>query len=116
MQSKSNKVPRKSEQVRFDDETKSISGGPSFGKRNKTAIMEADPVPLFDNRSTTSDPTIDLLTIADAAELLKISKSSVRRLQQGRRIQFFKVGGGIRFARSDIVSYLQKCRVEVIDK
>lgn len=61
------------------------------------------------------DPTIELLIIAEAAELLRISVSSVRRLQQRRLIPFFKVGGGIRFARSDIVSYLEKSRVKSID-
>jgi excisionase family DNA binding protein len=45
---------------------------------------------------------------------LRISVPSVRRLQQQRRIPFFKVGGRIRFERSDIVAYLQKRRVHSI--
>jgi excisionase family DNA binding protein len=60
------------------------------------------------------DPTIDLLTIAEVAELLKISIPSVRRLQLGRLIPFIKVGGSVRFTRSDIVAYLRKKRVETI--
>jgi excisionase family DNA binding protein len=48
------------------------------------------------------------------AEFLKISKSTVRRLQQRRLIPFFKVGGGIRFTKNDLVSYLEKQRVETI--
>lgn len=59
-------------------------------------------------------PTIELLTIAEVAEMLKISTSGVRRLQQGRRIPFLKVGGSVRFAKGDIVSYLAKNRVEAI--
>jgi excisionase family DNA binding protein len=62
-----------------------------------------------------SDPTIELLTIPQVAELLKISVPSVRRLQQRRLIPFFKVGGSVRFTRSDIASYLEKKRVEAID-
>jgi excisionase family DNA binding protein len=60
-------------------------------------------------------PTLELLTIPEVAKLLKISVTSVRRLQQQRRIPFFKVGGGIRFTRSDIDAYLQKRRVLSID-
>jgi excisionase family DNA binding protein len=59
-------------------------------------------------------PALELLTIAEVAKLLKISVPSVRRLQHQRHIPFFKVGGRIRFARSDIVAYLQKQRVHSI--
>jgi excisionase family DNA binding protein len=45
-------------------------------------------------------PAIDLLTIPEAAELLKISVSGMRRLQQRRRIPFTKIGSSIRFART----------------
>ena len=57
---------------------------------------------------------IELLTIKEVAELLKISQMSVRRLQQGRHLPYIKVGGSIRFAKSDIVDYLKKVRVESI--
>jgi excisionase family DNA binding protein len=59
-------------------------------------------------------PTLELLTIPEVAKLLKISVSGVRRLQQQRQIPFFKVGGGIRFTRSDITAYLQKRRINSI--
>ena len=67
------------------------------------------------NMSTDCDPAIELVTIAEVAELLKISVPSVRRLQQGRRIPFHKVGGSVRFAKEDIASFLTKNRVESID-
>jgi excisionase family DNA binding protein len=54
---------------------------------------------------------LELLTIPEVARLLRISVPSVRRLQQQRLIPFFKVGGRIRFARSDLVAYLHKRRV-----
>jgi excisionase family DNA binding protein len=60
-------------------------------------------------------PIMGLLTIAEVAGLLKVSKTSVRRLQQRRLIPFIKVGGSIRFMRRDIVSYLEKKRVDTID-
>jgi len=65
--------------------------------------------------SINSSP-IELLTIAEVAELLKLSVPTVRRLQQQRRIAFVKVGGRVRFTRSDIVSYLQRRRVSSIDQ
>jgi excisionase family DNA binding protein len=55
-----------------------------------------------------------LLTIKEAAAFLKISATSVRRLQQERYIPFIKVGGSVRFCRSDIMEFLQKRRVEAI--
>ncbi|MEY9604279.1 excisionase family DNA binding protein [Bradyrhizobium japonicum] len=58
----------------------------------------------------------ELLTTAEVAELLRISTSSVRRLQQRRRISFLKVGGSIRFAKHDVISYLARQRTETIDK
>ncbi len=57
---------------------------------------------------------IELLTIKEVAGLLKISAMTVRRLQQGRHIPFIKVGGAIRFAKSDIIEYLKRARVEAI--
>jgi excisionase family DNA binding protein len=62
-----------------------------------------------------ADPQHGLLTIADVAEILRISGPTVRRLQQQRKLPFIKVGGRIRFTRGDIVSYLEKRRVRPID-
>jgi excisionase family DNA binding protein len=59
--------------------------------------------------------TIELLTIRDVAALLKVSVTSVRRLQHGRHIPFIKVGGSVRFTKADIIAYLQKGRIEVIE-
>jgi excisionase family DNA binding protein len=78
--------------------------------------MKVDPVPLFDKTSINSSPTIELLTIPEVARLLKISVSGVRRLQQQRHIPFIKIGGSVRFAKNDIMSYLKKNRVESIDQ
>ena len=59
---------------------------------------------------------IELLTIKEVAGLLKISQTSVRRLQQGRHLPFIKVGGSVRFAESDIINYLKKQRIDSIDR
>ena len=57
---------------------------------------------------------IELLTIKEVAMLLKVSLMTVRRLQGGQ-IPFIKVGGAVRFAKSDIIEYLKRARVEAIN-
>jgi excisionase family DNA binding protein len=60
------------------------------------------------------DPSIDLLTIREAANLLRLSVSGVRRLQRQRRIPFVKLGGSIRFDRRDLANLVNKNRVQTI--
>lgn len=57
---------------------------------------------------------IALLTIQDVAKLLKVSDSTVRRLQQGRHLPFIKIGGSIRFDKDDVLVFLKNARVESI--
>jgi len=78
--------------------------------------LQSSPVSLFDNTSTNTHPIADLMTIAEAASFLRVSRSSVRRLQQGRHLPFIKVGGSVRFARSDVCAYLAKHRVQAVDQ
>lgn len=59
---------------------------------------------------------MELLTIAEAAEFLTISESSVRRLIDTRAIPFFKVLGSIRLSREDLLAYLKENRIESIGK
>ncbi|MGD0328456.1 MAG: helix-turn-helix domain-containing protein [Minisyncoccia bacterium] len=59
-------------------------------------------------------PTLELLTPAEVAELFRISMSGVRRLQQQRCIPFTKIGGSVRFVKSDLASYVERVRVKSI--
>lgn len=61
-----------------------------------------------------SDIDIAFLTIKEVAEALKISVQSVRRLQQGRHLPFFKIGGSIRFSKVDLVAYLRGSKIEAM--
>jgi len=79
-------------------------------------IGQADAAPLFDNQLNEIDPAVELLTIPETAEFLTVSVSSVRRLQYGRHIPFFKVGGSVRFAKGDLASYLTQQRIGSIGK
>lgn len=56
---------------------------------------------------------IELLTIDEVAKLLRVSPMTVRRLQ-GSQIPFIKVGGRIRFTKTDIVEYIKRARVEAL--
>lgn len=74
-------------------------------------VGDADAALLLDNQPGEPHRDVALFTIAEAAEFLTISVSGVRRLQQARRIPFFKVGGSLRFAKEDLASYLAQQRV-----
>ena len=52
------------------------------------------------------------LTVAQASELMGYAKSYIYKLVMRREIPYFKVGSrAVRFAKSDLVAYLNKCRV-----
>jgi excisionase family DNA binding protein len=57
---------------------------------------------------------VELFTIKEAAEFLKVSVSMVRRLQYGRHVPFIKVGSAIRFNKHDIVEYLRKSTIDAM--
>ncbi|MGI6379097.1 MAG: helix-turn-helix domain-containing protein [Patescibacteria group bacterium] len=57
-----------------------------------------------------------LITPEDLMKLLNISKSSVYRLVDKRSIPFYKIGGNLRFSISDIEGYLNKVKIEPINK
>jgi excisionase family DNA binding protein len=66
--------------------------------------------------SIDADTSLGLFTIAEVAEILKVSIRTVRRLQQQRSIPFVKVGGAVRFTRNDLAFYLEKRHVRPIDE
>lgn len=70
----------------------------------------ADAALPFDKQPGESSE-LDLLTVREAAAFLTISVASTRNLQHARRIPFFKVGGSVRFAKMDLVSYLVQQRI-----
>jgi len=79
----------------------------------KTPVGVTDDVLLSDNSFDSSSST--LLTIPELAEFFKISPTSVRRLQQQRKLTFTKVGGSVRFFKEDVLSYVQKQRIGSIE-
>jgi excisionase family DNA binding protein len=58
--------------------------------------------------------TAQYLTVVETAEYLNTSERFVRRLVAERRIAFHRVGRHLRFAVTDLDSWLADCRVEPI--
>jgi excisionase family DNA binding protein len=54
------------------------------------------------------DTTIKLLTLAEAATILKISKRTLHRMIQNRQIPAFKVGGQWRILESRFQEWVQE--------
>jgi len=55
-----------------------------------------------------TDSTIKLLTLAEAAGILKISKRTLHRMIQNRQIPAFKVGGQWRILESRFQEWVQE--------
>jgi excisionase family DNA binding protein len=60
--------------------------------------------------------TSELLTVAEAARMLRISATGMRRLQQERTVPFIRIRKAVRFLRRDLIAYLERQRVtSVVD-
>ena len=47
------------------------------------------------------------LTIKEVAEKFNVSKGTISRLMDRRKIPFFKIGGSIRFSKEDVNQFLE---------
>lgn len=54
---------------------------------------------------------VKLYTIDQVAEILSISKITMYRLVEARKIPFYKIKGCIRFAENDLANYLNQNRI-----
>lgn len=46
----------------------------------------------------------EVLTVSEAAEYLKMTRQGLYQLVMKKKIPFFKIGGAVRFHKSDLVS------------
>ncbi len=60
------------------------------------------------------EKVLALLTPSEAASMLRLSKASIYRLVETRRLPFFRVSGSLRFSKKDLDEYLAHGRVESI--
>lgn len=58
--------------------------------------------------------TNNLITPEELASLLRMSKPSVYRLIEKRKIPFYKISGSLRFKISDIKKYIEDARIDSI--
>jgi len=66
--------------------------------------------------STSHSDKVRFMTSDELASYLNVSKTSVYRLISKRTYPFYKVGGVIRFKKSEIDKYLDESRVEPMVK
>ncbi len=50
----------------------------------------------------------DILTLAELAAMLRVSRATAYRLIETRAVAFLKVGRALRFRRRDVEAYLQR--------
>lgn len=51
---------------------------------------------------------IEMLTIRDLSKFLRLTEQSIYRLTREGKIPYYKVGGSIRFRKSEIDAYLRE--------
>ena len=64
--------------------------------------------------TTDSNTLPNMLTPDELARYFRISKTGVYRLVEKRQIPFYRVGGSLRFAKSDVKAYLGGNRIEPV--
>ena len=58
---------------------------------------------------------LKLYTTDELAKIFNISKPTVYRIIESRKIPFYKVKGSIRFSRDDVLKYLEENRIESVN-
>jgi len=56
-----------------------------------------------------------LYNIDEIAEVMNISKTTLYRLVQTRKIPFYKIKGCVRFSKTDILEYLENHRIKPVE-
>jgi excisionase family DNA binding protein len=64
--------------------------------------------------AVTFDSSVELMDVKEAAAFLRLSVSGMRRLQQQREVSYIKVGGALRFAKSDLLGYITRKRIAAV--
>jgi len=66
--------------------------------------------------SSQSNTITKLGTIDELSKILSVSKITIYRLVETRKIPFYKIKGCIRFAETDILKFLEQSRIDEMDK
>ena len=55
---------------------------------------------------------MEIISLKDVKSMLGISRSSIYRLIDSKEIPYYKIGGSLRFDRSEIEKFIRSCKVE----
>lgn len=68
----------------------------------------------LDMPMSTNTSDVEILTIKQIAEFLRVTDRTIYRLAAAKKIPAFKVGGTWRFSRADIDSWIKQQSMEVL--
>ena len=66
-----------------------------------------------DPRSLAEDD-LQLVTPTEAGQMLRLSKASIYRLVETRRLAFYRVSGSLRFSKRELEEYVARGRVDSV--
>jgi excisionase family DNA binding protein len=58
--------------------------------------------------------SLKLLSPDDLGKIFNLSKATIYRIVEGRKIPFYKISGVLRFSEEDIINYLKENRIDQI--
>ena len=58
---------------------------------------------------------VELLLLKEVAECLRVSPTTIYRLTEKRVLPFIRIGGQLRFQKSDVLAYLAGQRVASVE-
>jgi excisionase family DNA binding protein len=58
----------------------------------------------------------ELMTVDEVGQLFKVSKNSIYRMTQSGMLPFYKIGGSMRFAKKDMLEFLESVKHEPWNK
>lgn len=65
--------------------------------------------------NTEFNKDLKLYSIKELSKIFNISKPTIYRIIESRKIPFYKVKGSIRFTENDVLKYLKDNRVESVE-
>ena len=70
-----------------------------------------------DSKNQTQDyQDEELVSLADAAKFINMSKSFLKTVRYRNEIPFYQLGGSVRFKIADLKQFIETCRVESVQK
>lgn len=81
---------------------------PPFGLDNRVMDIETNGTREPDHGITGADEPLDLLTVAEVASMLRLSKMTIYRLMNSGRLPALRVGRSFRIPRDSVRNLLEE--------